>query len=349
MISLNPFLYGQHGSAGRPESPSDFLMVVACYGAALVAFGESAAQDGSTHGTDLDQSLRRLERRVSTKPTGELVARINKQVLAQVERWGEAVTEDSKAKVEEIKQLLIALGKTADSIGCRDQAYKHRFGELVAGLEKVATLNDLALIQSSLMQRMDDLKVCVNQMIADNEQLVTQLHAQVKAYEHKLKSAEDVAFKDHVTGIANRRCIERQIAWNIRHQEQFCVAMFDLNGFKPVNDRYGHSAGDNLLQQFAAELRSNTRADDVVGRWGGDEFAVVMLCSAKDAETYLEHIKQWVIGKYTIQRESGEEVQVEIEAAVGFAEWREGMSANQLVEAADEKMYANKKTFKRKR
>lgn len=349
MISLNPFLYGQNASNGKRDSAPDFLIVVGCYSAVLLSFGRGAAQDGSSHGVELDQSLRRLERRVSTKPNGELVAQINKQVLAQVERWGESVAETSKAKTDEIKQLLAALGRTAESIGSRDQEYKETFNHLILGLEAAATLNDLTQIKTSLVLHMDELKSCVDQMVQDNQQLVSQLNAQVTAYERKLKSAEDIAFRDEVTGIANRRCIERQIAWNIRHNEKFCVLMFDLNEFKPVNDRYGHSAGDDLLKQFATELRNNTRAEDVVGRWGGDEFIVVMACGAKEAVTYIAHIKQWVVGKYSIQLKNGEEVRVFIDTAVGFSEWKHGMSASQIVEAADAKMYEDKQASRKKR
>lgn len=342
MISLQPFLYGQDASQGNRGRSTAFLSVLGCYGAALLAFGRSAAQDGSSHGVELDQSLGRLERRVSAKPGVGVLAKVHKQVLAQVERWGESVAEDSKAKADEIKHLLIALGRTAESIGSRDQTYQKNFSGLIEGLEKLATLNDLSQIKSSLVQHMDALKSCVDQMVRDNQQLVSQLNAQVTAYERKLKSAEDVAFQDELTGIANRRCIERQIAWNIRHREPFCVTMFDLNDFKPVNDRYGHRAGDILLKQFAAELRNNTRAEDVVGRWGGDEFVIVMACGAKEAVTYIKHIQQWLAGRYFVHLKNGEEARVLLEAAVGFAEWREGMSASQIMDAADAKMYADK-------
>lgn len=342
MISLHPFLYGQKACEGKRENSMEFLTAIGCYSAVLLAFGRSAAQDGSSHGMELEQSLGRLERRISTKPSGAVVAKVNKQVLAQVEQWGESVAEDSKAKADEIRQLLIALGRTAESIGSRDQTYQKTFNDLILGLEKLATLNDLAEIQSSLPRHMDALKKCVDQIVADNQQLVGQLNAQVTAYERKLKLAEDAAHTDELTGIANRRTIERQIAWNIRHGEPFCVTMFDLNEFKPVNDQYGHSVGDKLLKQFATELRNNSRAEDVVGRWGGDEFIVVMAGGAKEAEGYIRHIKQWVFGEYFIKLKSGNTVRVFLDAAVGFAPWREGMSAHRIVEVADAKMYADK-------
>jgi diguanylate cyclase (GGDEF)-like protein len=349
MITLRPFLYGQDAYGEKQGAVSDLQTAVACYCASLLAFGKGAAQDGSSHGLDLDQALHRLERRVSTKPSGDVVAKVNKQVLAQVERWGESVAEDSKAKADEIKQLLIALGRTAESIGSRDVAYRKTFNDLMGGLEHVTTLNDLTQIKSSLVTYMDALKHCVDQMVSDNQQLVSQLSAQVTAYEHKLKSAEDIAFQDELTGIANRRCVERQLQWNIRHNEKFCVAMFDLNRFKPVNDRYGHRAGDDLLRQFASELRTHTRAEDLLARWGGDEFVVVMMCEMNEAMSYVGHIQQWVVGKYFLKLENGDEVRVFIDAAVGLAEWQRGMSASKVVEAADEQMYLSKQTGQKKR
>ena len=342
MIALRPFLYGLGAFGDKQETGNEFRTAVACYSAALLAFGNGATQDGSSHGLDLAQALELLERRVSAKPSGPVLEKVNKQVLAQVERWGESVADDSKAKADEIKQLLIALGRTAESIGGRDVAYQKTFNSLIAGLQKVATLNDLTQIRSSLAVHMDGLKQCVDQMLADNQQLVAQLSAQVTAYERKLKSAEDIAFRDEMTGIANRRCVERQIQWNIRHNESFCVAMFDLNGFKQVNDRYGHRAGDDLLRQFATELRNHTRAEDLVGRWGGDEFIAVMTCGMGEAEKSIEHIQQWAEGKYFLKLENGEAVRVLIDAAVGLAEWQRGMSAGKVVELADAKMYADK-------
>lgn len=346
MISLNPFLYGQ--ARGKQKDATGFVKALGCYSALLLAFGKSAAQDGTPHGIDLEQSLVRLERRATTKADGDVVVKVNKQALAQLERWGESVSEDSKAKAEEIKQLLIAVGRTAESIGSRDQAYKEKFNDLILGLEEVENLNDLTRIKSSLTWHVKELKACVDQMASDNQQLVSRLNAQVTAYQHKLQSVEDIAFKDEVTGIANRRCVERQVMWNIRHNEPFCVVVLDLNEFKATNDRYGHLVGDKLLQQFAIELRNHTRAEDLVGRWGGDEFVVVLMCNAKQAVTYIDHIRQWVNGKYVLKLEQGGEVQISIHAAVGMAEWKDGMNSTQIIEAADKKMYAEKRNVRQK-
>ena len=67
--------------------------------------------------------------------------------------------------------------------------------------------------------------------------------------------------------------------------QEFCVLLFDLDGFKAVNDHFGHLCGDEVLKQVAARLSGQVRARDFVCRWGGDEFVAVLACEQAFAET----------------------------------------------------------------
>jgi diguanylate cyclase (GGDEF)-like protein len=84
---------------------------------------------------------------------------------------------------------------------------------------------------------------------------------------------------DHLTGIANRRgfqeVLERELRRHARSGHPLCLAYFDCDDFKSVNDRGGHAEGDRLLRALAQTLTANVRASDVVGRVGGDEFAIL--------------------------------------------------------------------------
>lgn len=84
---------------------------------------------------------------------------------------------------------------------------------------------------------------------------------------------------DHLTGIANRRgfqeVLERELRRHARGARPLCLAYFDCDDFKSVNDRGGHAEGDRLLRAVARTLTANVRASDVVGRVGGDEFAIL--------------------------------------------------------------------------
>ena len=87
------------------------------------------------------------------------------------------------------------------------------------------------------------------------------------------------ALRDPLTGLANRRALDERLGYEIarhtRHGESFAVLALDLDGFKAVNDRFGHDAGDELLRDAAAALVEVVRAQDTVVRLGGDEFCVL--------------------------------------------------------------------------
>jgi len=107
---------------------------------------------------------------------------------------------------------------------------------------------------------------------------------------------ERLAMTDELTGVPNcrhfltRQESERQRA--LRYKHQVCLAMLDLDHFKQVNDRYGHPAGDEVLKRFAELLRRHMRCEDVVGRLGGEEFALLIPETAPSgAQAVLERIR----------------------------------------------------------
>jgi diguanylate cyclase (GGDEF)-like protein len=96
---------------------------------------------------------------------------------------------------------------------------------------------------------------------------------------HERDALRATASRDPLTGLANRRSLlergEYEIARHTRSGRGFCVLMLDLDGFKALNDRLGHAAGDDLLREVAATLRRAVREQDTVARLGGDEFCVL--------------------------------------------------------------------------
>jgi diguanylate cyclase (GGDEF)-like protein len=181
-------------------------------------------------------------------------------------------------------------------------------------------------------------------MEEDSHQSIAQLRVEVSAYETKLKAAEELALRDALTGLANRRNVEERIAWRIARQQMFCVVILDLNRFKVVNDSYGHLAGDSLLKQFSQELRANLRSTDLVGRWSGDEFIAILDCDLAAAESQVARMRQWVFGEYTLQLSpNAEKAKVTVDAAVGVAQWKLGETVQAVIERADTAMYEEKK------
>ena len=239
------------------------------------------------------------------------------------------------------------LAKTAESVGERDQRYAHRFSDLTTQLRTIANLDDIGQVRSSLMQRANELKSYVDQMAQESIKSVAQLQAEVSTYETKLKAVEELALRDTLTGLSNRRNVEERLEWRISHQQQFCLIILDVNSFKTINDTHGHLAGDSLLKQFAQELRGSIRSTDLVGRWSGDEFVIVLDCDMAAAKSQIERMEKWVFGEYPIQTGGKGEVKVIVDAAVGMAQWHAGETLRQLIERADSAMYRDKKLAKK--
>ena len=124
-----------------------------------------------------------------------------------------------------------------------------------------------------------------------------------------LREVEALATKDDLTGLLNRlEALRAALGAAIEAKRPFCVVMLDLNQFKQVNDTHGHGAGDSLLTQFAGELRTNIRAPDIAGRWGGDEFILLLRLRPEDgASLVIERIEKWAFGEYTLAGGTGHE------------------------------------------
>ena len=103
-------------------------------------------------------------------------------------------------------------------------------------------------------------------------------------YEIRLREAEQLASRDPLTGLDNRRRVEQDMEYRIARGTPFCVLMIDLNRFKLINDQYGHLSVDEVLKQSSQELRSQFRCPDVIARWGGDEFVAVLDSNLSGAE-----------------------------------------------------------------
>src|SRR6267378_3066058 len=169
------------------------------------------------------------------------------------------------------------------------------------------------------------------------------LHREIEA---KNKLLEEMAHTDSLTGLPNRRAIEewaaRQLRGAARHGFAIWVANADLDNFKSINDSYGHDAGDRVLQKFGEVLRESTRASDISGRMGGDEFLLVMThLDEKSTRLTVERLrKQFADLKFTF---GGDVVSVTASFGIAGFQGKEPPDFTKLVRQADKALYNGKR------
>lgn len=349
MISIKKFLDSDARVAFEEPELSELVTVtMESYRSVLRAIGKSAVRACPAPGQDLEQALTGLATSLANDAEPKVIKQTQTQVEEQLNRWGSLTADHLKSKADEVKDLLILLARTAESVGERDGRYSNQFTELTADLNAIANLDDLTQIRSSLVRKATELKSCVDQMAQDGRQSLAQLRTKVSAYETKLKAVEQLAAKDPLTSLANRRGVERRLEWLIERGDPFCVVVLDLNCFKRINDEYGHAEGDDLLRKFADELERNVRTEDTVGRWGGDEFIIVLNRDLAGAQAQVRRIQEWAFGDYEIQTARGKgKLAVKVSASIGLAQWLPGKKAQQVLEEADASMYLDKKNTRK--
>jgi diguanylate cyclase (GGDEF)-like protein len=161
----------------------------------------------------------------------------------------------------------------------------------------------------------------------------------------KLAAAQALADRDPLVPVYNRRALlrelQRVVSYIERYRTQAAVLFLDMDGFKRINDEYGHAAGDAALAHVARLLLSQTRDSDIVGRVGGDEFAVVLAnASAEEARRKAQGLATLIAETPCIY----EGVRHPLAASIGIHAFTgEGLeAAESLIARADEAMYAAK-------
>ncbi|MEW6694251.1 MAG: GGDEF domain-containing protein [Pseudomonadota bacterium] len=172
------------------------------------------------------------------------------------------------------------------------------------------------------------------------------LQAELQRTTAAKQRAEWLATRDALTGLVNRAAFMRQLQARVvaarQGKGQPAVLFIDLDGFKQVNDRYGHAVGDEVLRVMARRFQGCVRDHDVVARLGGDEFAILLWLDGDDDGAAVQRVTQSVEAA-AAQAISVSGLDVHLGASVGVAHApADGGDAEQLLSAADAAMYAIK-------
>lgn len=170
------------------------------------------------------------------------------------------------------------------------------------------------------------------------------------AMRQRLEELQELAMHDLLTGIANRRFVEINLAARLeefkRYGFDFSILFIDADNFKAINDTHGHTVGDRILKMISATIANSLRSFDIIGRWGGEEF-VVLLINTKNEDLFkLSDRLRRLVENSTLKLDSGDTLKVTV--SIGATVAQHGDTVESLVDRADKLMFESKRRGRNK-
>jgi len=212
--------------------------------------------------------------------------------------------------------------------------------------DPVGRLDPQAGEVGALMSNVSKVFDTIDAQASEINSFATRLDAAYKELESTNSKLKETSFRDEVTGLYNRRFfairLEEEISRHRRFNHPVSVVLLDLDGFKAVNDDLGHAVGDDTLRDVAQILQKYSRGINVVSRYGGDEFAILLVETSKaGARRYAERIRD-VVSKFRFAHG------MPVTASLGVASLPDDdvATGDDLIKLADEALYAAKRSGK---
>ncbi|MGB0682423.1 MAG: GGDEF domain-containing protein [Magnetovibrionaceae bacterium] len=225
-----------------------------------------------------------------------------------------------------------------------DEAVEDRMEQISRSglLDRVTSLVD-ALARDKTLEGAGDAS-CHMDVAREAMEAAIRAEREVASLTQRVAYLEKLAMTDELTGLLNRRGFQDELSRVLssasRYGEQGVLVYVDLDGFKPINDTYGHLAGDEVLIRVAQLLGENTRATDYVGRLGGDEFAILLTRTDWDGGLIRAELLEKLLNSSFV---SWDGRMIAIRASFGLQGYGAHDNAFDLLGRADQAMYETKR------
>jgi diguanylate cyclase (GGDEF)-like protein len=312
---------------------------VECYLSAILGIAEAIDAISPEIGPAYLERLTRLHASLVSCATDESLHESRLALHEILRDFSGKARQNNQTLARDLNQTLDMMARTEDSRSVRNVQYVERLVDFADQVDAAIRAADLP----RLARQTSELRGFAESIELDSQDAFARLRKKMIEIQLRLHEVELLATLDPLTGVANRRELDRELSARVAAQQEFSLLLFDVDGFKAVNDQYGHLCGDEVLKQLSARLSGQVRARDFVCRWGGDEFVAILACGEAHAETRSRQIATRLKGPYHITGE-GHQIHVDVAVSVGLAQYALGESLAQLFRRVDESMYRNKDT-----
>lgn len=245
---------------------------------------------------------------------------------------------------DELRRIIGVLTDGLAAVGASSAAYHQRLLAKGGRLEAASRLDDLVKVRAAIATEVQALRADVAERQVEEQRATAALRTEVETLRASVAQARTEARTDPLTGAANRAAFDDELARRCQLAaaggDGFTLIMVDVDHFKRVNDEHGHAVGDRVLTGLVAFLRPRVRRDDLIARWGGEEFAVVLpgaspRVALKKARAILRELADtdWTI-------DAGRTIRFTVSA--GVAAWKAGEDPERITARADRALYKAK-------
>lgn len=242
--------------------------------------------------------------------------------------------------LDEVNQRIMQLIDSSDSSSREAQAIKEDLTKINFSHDSFESIQaKLIKIASSLELEAKNL----NEKMVTNQQTIHKMHTRIKKLESALTNARLESKEDFLTGVATKRALSSELKRAeeayIRYKIGYSLCFIDLDHFKVINDTYGHEAGDVILRTIGKILQKLSRQVDVVGRYGGEEFLVVLpSTSLSQGVAFANKVRQSIEHFKFIYKSE----RINVTVSCGVSERAKQKSLEAAIEAADKMLYEAK-------
>jgi diguanylate cyclase len=249
-------------------------------------------------------------------------------------------------KEQELKDIIDVLRDNLTGVLGSNRDFASSIYDSSTRIEQVSQLDDIRRVKERLKSELVYVRKSVQEKQHRDTEMMETLSKEVDSLRVSLEKAKDDSMLDALTGAGNRMGLDMALAHQIERNKvsfrRFCLLMCDLDHFKNFNDTYGHQVGDLVLRTFVRECKGLIRDGDFIGRYGGEEFGIIIPgASLSDATRRAEKIRSTVASRvYTANRASTQPFSFTV--SIGVSEARKEDSLEDVVRRADLALYAAK-------
>jgi diguanylate cyclase len=260
--------------------------------------------------------------------------------IEEISRANNAVLAEFDATMKDVASTVAA---AIGAIKGHGERHNSSLAKLADGFESLARVEDVGELRRRLREDVGKLRQSVEVMRRESEESTRNFESRIAVFEQRLENARKGSDTDRLTNLGSRRVAERYLQQIPRRAGPVGIVLFDIEGFRLINERYGPPFGDSLLQSVSQILRHKFPEEGALFRWGADEFLVIADGALPGRADLIRGICDSCAGATYTTYASGAQQRVSIQIAWGAAQYSPGDSVEDLYRHAREGLELNRK------